>query len=488
MFAVQRQLVLLAAAGIATAVILFATYTSSLQDATTKALGYLRGAAGPTRKLHLLLPATGSTLNVCRFLLSNTITGYPEPILLGWGGHGQYDGAKSHLFKVSEGLAYLESKPQSNDDDLVLMLDAYDIWMLLRPEVIVSRYFDIIKQQNQRLEEDGLLGLEQGGEKVENTILFGADKICWPKDGRFAGCWAVPDSPMRAKAFGPDTDSWMVPNRPRWLNSGTIIGPLKHMRSLFNATMDSIHRNFDEGYQWRNSDQFYFSDVWGEQEISRMRLRDGVVRAPIVGYDENGPERGEVPVIPKGRQTEYHISLDYNIDIFQTAAGYNEYLTWMSFNHSTPTNLAPSSRRPRLDELQLPADILSSRPPFETSVKLSELPSEKGWKDVILGVSVPGQTVFPLFHLTGDKGYRDRWWHYVWFHPHGEALLAASAAPPKVNGPHVVTTVNGIQWIAANTSSNDSLPFAGRGGAWTDQGQHLSWNDLCGKWEKDLYV
>lgn len=127
MFPLQRHATVTATAIVLAATLIFAFFTSSFPGKLGTTLDKLRPAPLKSRQLHYLLPATAANLNFCRLLLSSTITGYPEPILIGWGGHGKYDGAKSHLFKISETLAYLKNLPPSNDDDLVLLVDAYDV-------------------------------------------------------------------------------------------------------------------------------------------------------------------------------------------------------------------------------------------------------------------------------------------------------------------------------------------------------------------------
>lgn len=499
MFSLQRQGLVLAIAAVLIITTLLISTSSSppLQHATTLAKQYLRSNknhdAAQTRRLHMLVPATDPNLNFCRFLLSNTIAGYPDPILIGWHGHGAYDGKESHLFKISESLVYFDSLPREQDDDLVLMVDAYDIWMLLRPEVIISRYNTIVKEQASRLEEEGILGKLNGDIPVENTLLFGADKICWPRGGRDPGCWTPPQSPLREQAFGPDTDSWMVPNRPRWLNSGTLIGPVGHMRDMFNATMENVLRTFDDDYDHRNSDQYYFQDVWAEQELTRMKLRDGAMRAPVVDHEGNGREiRGDIPDIPDTRRTEYRLSVDFGVDIFQTAAGFTEYLGWMSFNNTTPVSHEDANRRRRMDELELPQDILRSKPPFQTRYPVDGLPRDKSWKDVVLGVNVAQQVVWPLFHVTGDKKYRDTWWHYAWFTGHAEALLSDATEPlADKELPEPIAVVDGVKYVAADTSGIKNVTWAGgRGGGWSDLGERYEWDDLCGEFEKDekLYL
>lgn len=133
-------------------------------------------AASP--QFHLLLPATARNVNICKLLLSAAVTGYPNPILLGWQGHGQYNGSKSHLFKISETLAYLDDLPPSSDNHLVLVLDAYDIWLQLRPDVLIKRYYTAIEKANIWLKQEGIHGAEHGGAKVKQSVLFGPDKTC----------------------------------------------------------------------------------------------------------------------------------------------------------------------------------------------------------------------------------------------------------------------------------------------------------------------
>jgi hypothetical protein len=130
----------------------------------------------PNQQFRLLLPATGINVDLCRLVLSAAITGYPKPILLGWGGHGQYNGSESHLFKISETFAYLNSLPPSADDDLVLVLDAYDIWLQLRPDVLIKRYHAAIEKANTRVRREGIHGADHGGANIkhhEDTSIRG---------------------------------------------------------------------------------------------------------------------------------------------------------------------------------------------------------------------------------------------------------------------------------------------------------------------------
>ena len=438
-------------------------------------------------QFHLLLPATGSNVDLCKLLLSAAITGYPNPILLGWEGHGQHNDSESHLFKISETLAYLNSLPPSADNDLVLVLDAYDIWLQLRPDVLIRRYHATVEKANARLRREGIHGITHGGAKVKQSIIFGPDKTCWPDDERRAACWAVPESSLASDVFGPATDTWMVPNRPRWLNSGTIMGPAQDMRAMFAGTMDVLRRKYDDRYEYRTSDQYYFQEMWAEQEIGRLVLRDGKVKVLLM----QGGMLGAVPNIPKDIRTEYHVALDYESDVIQTSWAYTDYLTWMRFNHSTTPlfDHAISGSTKRIDQMVLSDDIGSSPPPFASDKSKDGLPTGKQWADMMLGTNVITQQAFPVWHMTGDKSYRTRWWPRMWFHPHAEALLNASKreASGRKHGARVVAKVKGVSYTGAELELGGEYSETGVG-VWADQGTFLPWDWMCGTYSEELFL
>lgn len=459
--------------------IIIGLFTSAGSPAASYILSTLRT---PAPKFHLLLPATASNLNFCKLLLSAAVTGYPNPVVLGWDGLGQYNGSESHLFKISETLAYLNRLPRASDNDLVLLLDAYDIWLQLPPEVLIQRYHIAIDKGNARLKSESTYGAYHGGAQVKQSILFGPDKTCWPDDERRAACWAVPQSSLSSDAFGPATDAWIVPNRPRWLNSGTIMGPAKDMRDMFAATMEVVNRKFNESYKSRNSDQYYFQEMWAEQEINRLKLRNNTVEAPNITDNMHG----DLPLIPPGMRTEFHVTLDYESDVFQTSAYYKEYLTWMSFNHSTSPVDQADGKMKRLDQLVLTEDVLSSRPPFPDNFLDISMPTNRGWQDMMLGTNAITQQVFPVLHMTNEKKFRELWWPQMWFHPHARTLLE-HAKRPRVTTLDIIAPGKGVTYVGATSQAR----VDGRGnglGVWTDRNEFLDWDDVCSNYHDDLFT
>lgn len=459
-----------------------------------------------TSRLHLLIPATQSNLDLCRLLISIAILGYPEPVLIGWGGS-----AANHLFKVPTILEYLQALPPDSDDDLVLIVDGYDIWFQLRPDVIIKRYYGVIAQHNARLASEGILGrLDESGKEIRQSVLFGPDKLCFPRDDRRAACWVVPDREQLGPSFppyvfGPETGAWMVTLRPRWLNSGTIIGPVKDMRDVYSVTQERINSTYNEDYQFRNSDQYYLSEVWAEQEYVRVGTRDGQVVPPPVGqevtkHDETFVDhKAHIPNLAPGQRTQYGIGLDYDAALFQTNAGYRSFMSWMTFNHTSPQSPSYADGTPRarrLDQMPLQQDVTASRPPFADIASWLSKPSEQKkkhynlprastpWSDVPLGVNAITHQIFPIFHVTGDKSFRDLWWPRLWFYKYAKALLVGQALDWDTELAVVGNTTFKPALAPANNSDNRPGD-ANKGGAWSPSGDYLSWKDTCGAFEDD---
>ncbi|KAF2740716.1 hypothetical protein EJ04DRAFT_507739 [Polyplosphaeria fusca] len=427
---------------------------------------YRNPATGGTSYLHLLVTATSSDLNLCRLLLSAAVLQYPPPVLIDWEGENEFNAAETHLAKIHGPLRYLESLPESQNDDLVLIVDGFDVLFQVGPDVMLRRYFAEVGASNARLAS------QYRGFDVHNNILFGPDKMCFPLDFSQPRCWAVPESPLSRHAFGPDTDVDMQRARPRWLNSGTIMGPLKDLRTLFQATRNKIDQTFDLANPQHNSDQMYLADVWADQEYARVFSRDGVVHDPMPQMATD-VERA-LPVLEEGQQTDFHVTLDYSSSLFQTTAGYYDHLTWTSFNRSSTQASQKSSEAWKLD---LPEDLSHSPNPFAAIGD-----ENTTWSGVSLGVNTITSNVFPVLHFTGDKSYRDRWWKRMWYFPKAKDLLKGSVSlsiEEIGNEP-----IGGISW-----RKHGFLESAGRdlSGARSDQGERLSWDGLCKEHENAMY-
>ncbi|KAK9428109.1 hypothetical protein V1505DRAFT_378058 [Lipomyces doorenjongii] len=106
------------------------------------------------------------------------------------------------------------------------------------------------------------------------SVVFGADKKCWPNKADSPACVNIPQSTLPIDAYGPSTDGrGPVPNlgeqfnfnRPRWLNSGNIIGPVSVLRDIYDRANHSIS-NAPPGIV--KSDQMYIAEVFGQQDLN----------------------------------------------------------------------------------------------------------------------------------------------------------------------------------------------------------------------------
>lgn len=170
-------------------------------------------------------------------------------------------------------------------------------------------------------------------------------------------CWAVSNTNLDEYAFGPETSSPLQSrSQPRWLNSGTIMGPARDLKDLFEATLAEIDANHTT-----DSDQFYLAEIFGKQEFARLQQKSDLLEQyKAVRY---GDELGDPSLQftrsdanTAGLRTEYHIGIDYESKMFQTLAFWKQYLTWMRPSDSwSGTSLVHNPYA-----LRLPADILES--------------------------------------------------------------------------------------------------------------------------------
>lgn len=179
----------------------------------------------PTGRLHLLVPATRANIYLCKLLLSGYAMNYPNPILINWiDGDIPDNDRHMHLAKVQGVDDYLARLQQAggHGDDLVLIVDGYDMWFQLGADVLLKRYFDTLRQLDQEARRTF------GRSDIRHTVVFGAEKVCWPDPPGYATCWTAPKPQLNPAIFGPHTHLSLQSSKedityslPRWLNSGT---------------------------------------------------------------------------------------------------------------------------------------------------------------------------------------------------------------------------------------------------------------------------
>lgn len=481
-------------------------------------------------------------MKLCYNVVSAAVNRFPAPLLLGWKGEGEMDAAETHLAKLRAIQIYLQGLSTDEDDDLVLIVDGYDIIMQLPVEIMIERYFTIQRDADARLAERFQLSVgelhEQG---IRNTIFWGPDKICWPIEWAAPRCWAVPGSHLDEHTFGPNQgDGGMVTNDPKWLNSGTVIGPVGDMRTYINVTMAEIARTYDANFENSESDQYYLANVWGRQEYHRSRqvVAARGDAANTSAWLESGDEEHKLPepLVVEGEPTELHIGIEYESALFQTKAGYESFFGYMKFDqpgytahmevdmfeagasfvpYSISMPAAVYAALTRVYEAAVKPSSAASRSAAEappgapqrsrrdsatttttttTSSSRSRLPASEWIRSVNLGVNYVTRHVYALWHCTGSKDPIDDEYKALWFFPFVASLLRANALSSRAGDELTAAPMDGRAWLPRlqYPVEDSRAPMAGGeyGGAFTDfKGEEfLSFGQLCGEWQDALFA
>lgn len=481
---------------------------------TTEAIGLKK--TNPS--FHLLIPASKSNSLLCKTLLSSFVLGYPPPTLINYGkvfeGEGWDNG--THAGKIRGVYDYLNGGKDIKDNDLVLIIDGFDVWFQLPPEVMIKRFHGILLDADERLrrrygmvtrEKNGSFGAKERIQRYTQKVIFGADKICWPNGVEDPACAAVPFSTLPKTTYGPETDkdpdSYLT--RPRFLNSGTVIGKVSDVRAIYEYAVKKV----EVDGRGAVGDQYVFAEIFGEQEYQRETKRQASQGAGgrwldwvsnTVGYSESPLATNQtitnMTMVP-GQNYEFGLGIDYGSELFQTMTHSWDDIEFIRFNDSEAlTNV--QDKHPSLQSLpfSLPSDLQRIEEPFwyaspgnhsNESQDVILLPfSEKidiagdgpTWEEVPLATNLFADSIPALIHLNGDKSILDTLWPSTWFFPYARALLRRYVRSPQ--GPiaaHAAATGGQTWWDTRG----------GRGGVWTDRETWMSWGEVCRKTEPDVF-
>ncbi|KAL2066691.1 hypothetical protein VTL71DRAFT_2763 [Oculimacula yallundae] len=474
-------------------------FASILGFSMLKFIFNLQALNTPRAELHFLVPATSSNEHLCKLMISAAILRYPTPVIINWGAAEDPDNPNAgHIQKVDSLLGYLDDLTSAGkEDDLVLIVDGFDVHFQLPAEVLLKRYFESNEVAQKRINSQ-IGTISAHSNDVRQTVIFGQDRSCWPSwpwGQNWQGCWLAPESSYSKSAFGPDTDNETLVHdksttRARYLNSGTLMGPVGDVRDVFQAALSNIAQNHTT-----DSDQYYFANVWAEQEYSRRMLQS----EPFT-KEEKADKYYLWPKVEEGRETELHIGLDYEGLLWQVLGFFRPSVTWMTFNGDpTPARSVSGSRRKSFVRDQyldrtLPDDLATSRPPFAAVLeqlashgqtgKATDLPTHLTWHDLRLGINSISNNIFPMLHYTGPKMFREYWWPRMWFYPYAEALLKAAASLDRA--PISDHVIGGKVWWPADVGTTSGKKDE-KGGAFSDKGDWLPWGDICAAHETSLW-
>lgn len=388
------------------------------------------------------------------------------------------------LYAVAQ---YLDSLTDVHEDDLMLMTDSLDTWFQLPPSLLLSRYYAINARAQTLIE--ARLGPE-AARNATQSIVFSAEKKCWPREADDMGCWAVPDSPLPKNLFGSATDRVIEGEdgfrfvRPRYLNSGFVLGPVREAQILFERAAEMAHAD-PEVF---GADQGIIAQLLGEQEYMRESGRTGNDAGRPTGMWKRRKMSDFQP--EENQSYEFGIGLDYEGALGLPTAHAENDTTWVTLSDREGLDQTVNALRvtePRVKR-GLQDDIAALPRPFEGLPKT--FPPEvrlKSWDQTSLYMNLWTGVAPASVHLNGldaldRKVMREESWWRMWFAAYTRALYDAQVAKLQKSWSkeHFVAKHDGKDFYG--TVPNEVVRQRGYGAETIDKnGQRgwLRWDELC---------
>jgi hypothetical protein len=437
------------------------------------------------------------------------ILNYPPPTLVRYG-RELPQGSSGHEYMVDRitGIYnFLAYTPRLQDHDIVLIVDGFDIFFQLPPEVLITRYQALLRETNAKLREKyGMVTVERpfrkdGVEtlqKYSQRVIFSASKECFYGLLGDAGCVSVPRSTLPPDAYGWKTDTQGQLTRPRWLKPGAVIGQVADLKLIYAQVL-----RFVEEHRAVEGDYLALTQMYGRQEyvreLERRRTSSGFKELLYrwIGISEASNITRVSPHLEPGQRYEYGIGLDFESRLFFNAIQSKQDVEWLRYNNVSKTSSAQMEHRvPREHRLLLPDDVSErtlgnpfTQPKFSKNeyinppwnATLDKLPSNHSWHSIPLLTNVHSAEVPVLVHMNmKDKPTtRDAWWSKMWYFPWARALLRKYIRAQTGFDAAQHALLGGLNWWDLR---------GGAGGVWTDKGEWIDYPEVCSGFERDLFA
>ncbi|OQE19813.1 hypothetical protein PENSTE_c014G07717 [Penicillium steckii] len=457
--------------------------------------------------LHLLVPAAKGSRGTCRTLTSAMIVGYPPPTVIGYGhekpGATDFERMVQRITRVRN---YLRDSKTVKGHDFVLIVDALDTFFQLPPQVLVKRFQDILRRNNQKLQKKYgtamIPPLKTGAspglvQKYSQRVLFGASKICYGDLEDDPGCVSVPESSLPPDVYGWKTDIYPDghKNRPRYLNPGAVIGQAADLKLIYDEILHVVEQRHK-----KHGDYQALTQMYGRQEVVRELERRRTINGAkewlynMIGISDASNLTGISVRLETGHRYEYGIGVDYKSELFFNQHMSRADVEWHRFGNITKSSMLQAQFGvPRETRMLLPPDIATLPNPFnqtrlakqqtsgpEWNSTLDKLPSmhDHTWSDLPLMTNPHSASVPVLAHMNGDSKLRNAWWEKMWFFPWGRALLRKYVRSSQGFEAAQSSLLGGQDWWDMR---------GGRGGLWTDDANWITLSEVCEGQERDLF-
>ncbi|PRP86082.1 hypothetical protein PROFUN_03069 [Planoprotostelium fungivorum] len=289
--------------------------------------------------IHLVYPVNNHSKLFCMCLFSALINNYPPPKLVNYGQKMTFEEGQAK--KISGFKSLLESLPKN---DTVIFVDAFDLFFQLPLDIMMLRYRD-----------------------TKKTLFSSADKWCWPNYRWSDACEKIPKSSLPADIYGPDTDLpyGRAKNRPRFFNSGGMIGQARQLKTLFKSA-----------------------------DIKMAALKE----PPIT-------DQGLLAEVFQVNYEKRNWGLDYESSIFQTVTNSIADIMWPEEITESTLSSAPLSPQPYMKKIDLRG--------------LGFDDPESPWPDRWLAWNRVSNSVPVILHYNGKEGKSvlEKSWQRMWWYP-----------------------------------------------------------------------
>jgi hypothetical protein len=392
--------------------------------------------------------------------------------------------------RLNSTLHYLSNQRLVKDEDLVLVVDGQKSWFQLPSDVIVTQYKRLLEDANIRLLKKYGVNRE-GFQKFNQTIVFGAEKMCESDD---MACKYVPQSPLPDNTYGTEAGRRISEMPAKFLDSRVAMGPAADLKVLYRAALEK----FKEGKSQSKTVQSAFTTLFGEQQLRRdaIEVRETQSSTNIKSFFRKGARRSATEgrleranfQLSNTTQHEFSIGLDYTHTLFQPLV------------YATEDELVPLVHDNTTD-LSIPAVLNDTKPPFwrpdfvkhnpspnekpayidklELTLALDGLPNRKvPWSDIPLVQNtytgaVPAVLLSSASHRSVDHPpIANITWNSLWYSEYSRALLRNYfRTPQSPNGYHNSAVGGDRYWDTRG----------GRGGIWTEAEQiWFPWGEVDG--------
>jgi hypothetical protein len=450
------------------------------------------------------MPAAKDTDAFCKSTLAGMILNYPPPTVVNL--YRKFEDDVQWERDTLLGIRHhLENVKYVQDEDLVLIVDGDNTWFQLPSDVIIKQYARVIEDANARLLKEYGLN-DQGYQRYNQTIIFGADKMCQDDD---MACKYAPNSTLPANLYGNEEDGYIADQPARYLNSKLLMGPAKDLKLLYQTALGKLKLKHNH----KQTIQSVFTTMFGEQQLRRdaLLLRQQETKKSTATrfktlFSLKKPDpisKQKLPTINPAftRNFEFGIGLDYTHTLFQPLA-HAHIDELIPLIHRNTTNLTtylhPTSQ---IENLELPPSLSASNPPFwrhyfthddnpspnkkaafinnlAFKKNLDALPGRKTpWANIPLWQnSYTGDVPAVLYSNTVEEEDAPAGvnvtWEKLWFAPFSRALLRNYLrAPQSALGYHDSLVGGDRAWDMRG----------GRGGVWTGREDvWLAWGEIDG--------